>query len=183
MSLYRPAFEAALRMFAQISEGMAQRGLSRPILVGGAAVEFYTMGAINTGDFDLCTPLQPELEAEMRRHGFVRPTGPGQSTRGWIHPALGVGFEVVASVPFDGHADRDRLVLVDGFAPDASFAIVAVEDLIADRMGQYASGTAPAMREQARALLRLHPDADIGYLEKRIRFETAGEFGADDVGR
>ena len=74
-------------------------------------------------------------------------------------------------------------MLVDGFAPDASFAIVAVEDLIADRMGQYASGTAPAMREQARALLRLHPDADIGYLEKRIRFETAGEFGADDVGR
>jgi hypothetical protein len=40
MSPYRPAFEAALRMFAEVSEAMALRGLNRPVLVGGAAVEF-----------------------------------------------------------------------------------------------------------------------------------------------
>ena len=59
MSPYRSAFEAALHMFAEISEAMARQGLSRPVLVGGAAVEFYTLGAINTGDFDLCSPIQP----------------------------------------------------------------------------------------------------------------------------
>ncbi len=162
MSPYRPAFEAALRLFAEVSEAMAGRGLSRPVLVGGAAVEFYTLGAINTGDFDLCTPIQPALEAELQRHGFVRPVG---------------------SSPLDGQAHQDRFLLVDGFPPGASFTVIAVEDLIADRMGQYASGTAREMRGQARALLRLHPDADMAYLERRVRFETAGEFGADDVER
>jgi hypothetical protein len=180
MSAYRPEFEAALTMFAEISEAMARNGLFRPILVGGAAVEFYTVSAINTGDFDLCSPIQPELEAELQRHGFVRPSGPGKLTRGWIHPQLGLGFEVVGSSPLDGNIDRDRLVLIDDFA-EGSFAIIAVEDLIADRMGQYASGTAPTMREQARALLRLHPEADMAYLEERVRYETAGDFGASDV--
>lgn len=181
MSPYRPAFEAALTMFAEISQAMADRGLSRPVLVGGAAVEFYTLGAINTGDFDICTPVQPELEAELQRHGFIRPSGPGQSTRGWIHPELGVGFEVVGSSPLDGQAQRDRFLLIDGFAAEASFTVISVEDLIADRMGQYASGTAREMRGQAQGLLRLHPDVDLVYLERRIRHETAGEFGAGDV--
>lgn len=87
----------------------------------------------------------------------------------------------LGSAPLDGHADRDRFVLVDGFASDASFTVIAVEDLIADRMGQHASGTAPDMLGQARALMRLHPDVDIAYLDRRVRYETAGEFGAKDV--
>lgn len=92
MSGYRPEFEAALRLFARVSEAMKARGLPRPILVGGAAVEYYSGSAIATGDFDLCSPVQPELEEEMRRHGFVKPSGPGMATRGWIHPDFRLGF-------------------------------------------------------------------------------------------
>lgn len=66
-------------------------------------------------------------------------------------------------------------------SPGAAFAIIAVEDLIADRMGQYASGTARDMLAQAQLLLSLHPDADMDYLDRRIRHETAGDFGANDV--
>lgn len=58
--------------------------------------------------------------------------------------------------------------------------MIAVEDLIADRMGQFASGSAPEMREQAQALLTLYPDADRAYLERRIREETLGEHGIED---
>ncbi|MFV0278866.1 MAG: hypothetical protein ACK5HY_17035 [Parahaliea sp.] len=39
MSIYRPEFEAALKLLARISEAMAARGLPRPTLVGGGAVE------------------------------------------------------------------------------------------------------------------------------------------------
>jgi hypothetical protein len=77
-SAYRPEFEAALRLFAQLSEAMVARGLRRPILVGGAAAEFYSQSALTTGDFDLCTHRQAELEEEMRKLGFVRPSGTGQ---------------------------------------------------------------------------------------------------------
>jgi hypothetical protein len=61
------------------------------------------------------------------------------------------------------------------------FRILPVEDLIADRMGPFASGSAPEMRSQAAALLALYPEADRAYLEKRIREETNGSHGIEDV--
>lgn len=91
MSGYRPELEEALRMLAEISAAMAERRLPRPILVGSAAVEFYTLSAINTGDFDLCSPRQSELEEEMQKRGFVRPLGQGKSTEDGYIPRLGWG--------------------------------------------------------------------------------------------
>src|SRR5688572_11708180 len=98
-SPWRPEFVAALRLLGKVSEAMEGRGLSRPVLVGGGAVEFYTGSAVMTGDIDLISPIQPELEEEMRRLGFARPAGSGKSLRGWVHPELGLGFEVVGSSP------------------------------------------------------------------------------------
>lgn len=117
MPTYRPEFEAALRLFARVSEAVARRGHPRPILVGGAAVEFYTASAINTGDFDLCSTAQDVIEKEFRAHGFIRPSGSGKATRGWIHPDLALGFEVVGDMPLDGAVTRDQVSLVENFEP------------------------------------------------------------------
>jgi hypothetical protein len=178
---YRPEFIAALRLFARVSEAMHQRGLPRPVLVGGAAAEFWSASAVSTGDFDLCTPVQSELEAEMQRLGFVRPSGAGRFLKGWIHPELKLGFEIVADVPMDGNVDAAHIRLVQPIGETALFRIISVEDLIADRMGQYASRTAPDRLDQARILLALHPDADRGYLDRRIREESSGDFGIQDI--
>jgi hypothetical protein len=183
MSDYRPAFEAALALFARISEAMMERDLPRPVLVGGAAAEFYSVSALTTGDFDICSIAQPELEEEMQRFGFVRPSGAGRSLRGWVHPDLGLGFEVVADVPMDGNVDAAHIRLVRPIGETALFRIISVEDLIADRMGQYASGTARDRIDQARLLLALHPNVDIDYLERRIREESMGDYGIEDIGR
>ena len=64
---------------------------------------------------------------------------------------------------------------------DGLCRIISVEDLIADRMGQYASGTARDRLDQARILLGLHPDAEMDYLERRIREETLGDYGIEDI--
>ena len=40
-----------------------QAGYPRPILVGGAAVEFYTGGAVVSGDFDIVTPAETHCNA------------------------------------------------------------------------------------------------------------------------
>ncbi|WP_404334669.1 hypothetical protein AB2M62_13920 [Sphingomonas sp. MMS12-HWE2-04] len=177
---YRPEFTAALRLFARASAAMTAQGFEAPVLVGGGAVELYSKSAVTTGDFDLVTARQHAFEIALQDLGFVRPSGPGAATRGWMHPDLKLGFEVVSSTLLDGLADRDRLLLVDLDA-DGTAAVIAVEDMIADRMGQFASGSAPEMRGQARALLTLHSDADRAYLERRIREETAGEYGIEDV--
>lgn len=176
-SPYRTEFEAALRAFARASETMKRQGFPAPVLVGGGAAELYSGSAITTGDFDVVTGRQEAFEAALREEGFTRVGGPGHSlVGGWVHPELGLGFEVVSSTLLDGRADRERIRLVD-LGSDGRIMVIAVEDMIADRMGQFASGTAPEMLGQARALFALHADADLSYLERRIREETLGEHG------
>lgn len=179
-SPYRPEFEAALRLLARISAEMDAGGHRPPILVGGGAVEVYTRGAVNTGDFDLACGRQDILEAAMQRHGFVRPRGPGLATRGWVHPGLKLGFEVVSDVLLDGLADHTMVQVIE-LAPDGAVAVIAPEDIIADRMGQYASGSASEMLGQARALFGLSEHLDISYMERRIREETGGDYGVQDL--
>ncbi len=58
-----------------------------------------------TGDVDVTSPVQGELEEELRRPGFEKLEGLGHTPSGWVHPALGLGFEVVASTPMDGTVD------------------------------------------------------------------------------
>jgi hypothetical protein len=168
-------------MLARVNEAMAARGLSRPVLVGGGAVEFYSGSEVNTGDFDLTTSAQPELEEELQKLGFVRPSGAGKSTRGWVHPELGFGFEVVGNTPMGDTPDEVRVRLVHPVADEPGIRMLSIEDMIADRMGQYASGTARDMLAQAKQLLPLVKEADRNYLEKRIRTETLGEYGVKDL--
>ena len=101
-------------------------------------------------------------------------------TRGWVHPDLGLGFEVVGSSLLDGRADGDRVRLI---AVDSGeqFAVISVEDLIADRMGQFASGTASEFLGQAQWLFNLYRDVDLDYMERRIREETDGKYGVQDL--
>ena len=180
---WRPEFVDALRLFARVSDALSERGFPRPVLVGGGAVEFYSGSALMTGDLDVTSPAQSELEEELQRSGFVKPSGPGQLLKGWIHPDLGLGFEVVARTPMDGAPDATRFRLIQPDGENARFRIIAVEDLIADRMGQFTSGGGGSreMREQARILFELYPDADRDYLERRIRHETAGDYGIENI--
>lgn len=179
-SPYRPEFEAALRLLARISAAMDAAGHRPPVLVGGGAVEIYTSGAINTGDFDLSCGRQDKLEELMQQHGFVRPSGAGVALRGWVHPELKLGFEVVSDLLLDGLADREMVQVID-LAPDGAVAVIAPEDIIADRMGQYASGSAPSMLGQARALFALCEWLDLDYMERRIREESMGDYGVQDL--
>ena len=180
MSGFRPEFEQALNLFARVSEELEANGVPAPILVGGAAVELYTSSSIATGDFDVVSGQQEAVEAALCRHGFTKPSGPGSMTRGWVHPKLQLGFEIVGSSLLDGLADRQRVRLVS-IGSGQRFAVIAVEDLIADRMGQYASGSAPEMIQQAETLFALSGDLDLEYMDRRIREETNQEYGTFDL--
>lgn len=89
--------------------------------------------------------------------------------------------KVVAEVPMDGNVPADRIRTVRPMGGDATFRVLSVEDLIADRMGQYASGTAADRLDQARILLALHPGLDSDYLERRIREASMGDYGVEDI--
>jgi len=169
-----------LRLFARVGSALERAGFRAPILVGGAAVELYSQNAIATGDFDLVSSHEDVLEDIFVKHGFIKPSGPGQLTRGWIHPELELGFEIVGHQLLDGAADLDRLKLIS-FEEHGNIHVIAVEDLIADRMGQYASGTADEHLEQAKILFMLYKDVDLHYMETRIRQETNGLYGIEKI--
>lgn len=48
-------------------------------------------------------------------------------------------------------------------------------------MGQFASGSAPEMGEQAKILFALNGDMDRAYLDRRIRDETLGDYNVEDL--
>lgn len=178
MSGYRPEFKAALVALARASGHVKRAGALPPVLVGGGAVELYSNSRIATGDFDLSIVRQDLFEQALQAQGFVRPSGPGMATRGWMHPDLRLGFEVVSDRLLDGNAERSRVRLITvGDAGEVS--VIALEDIIADRVGQYASGSAAEMLGQARMLSGMFPDADRSYMERRIREETGGDHGIE----
>jgi len=159
---------------------MIAAGHEAPVLVGGGAVELFSTSALATGDFDIVTGAQEAFEAALRDEGFVKPSGADVTTRGWVHPDLALGFEVVSSILLDGLAERDRVISID-LDIDGSAAILSVEDVIADRMGQFASGAAPEMIDQARILFVLNDALDRVYLAKRISEETIGDLTIEHV--
>lgn len=97
-----------------------------------------------------------------------------------MHADFALGFEVVSGSLLDGQADRSMVRVFD-LGEDGTAAVLSVEDMIADRMGQYASGTASDMRDQALSLFVLHSDMDRAYLDRRIRYESAGDYGIGDL--
>lgn len=173
---YRPAFREALSLLAVAFERLAERGIKPPVLVGGAAVELLTGGALISGDFDLVTPAQTELFEELRTIGFIHPGG-NFLARSLLHPASGIGVQCVSGLLMDGATDLSRIqvVQVDG---GQSISVIPREDLIADRMGQALSrplgGILEDMKDQAAKLYLLADDLDSAYLDKRIQEETSG---------
>lgn len=149
---YRKEFIEGLRLLAKGFDAVVAAGHGRPVIVGGAAAEFYTMGSIMSGDFDIVTPAQEVLERELLKLGFQRPGGVGVSLRGLEHREMDIAVEVVGSALMDGRADQSRIKFVEVSGAVAAF--IGIEDIIADRMGQYCSapGGRDDMLDQAAAL-------------------------------
>ena len=169
---FRPDFLEALTLLSRGIAEMVERGLQPPVLVGGAAVEFYTDSDVWSRDFDLVTPHRNELFEVLRAQGFVTATDPGVLRGGVVHPSLRLGVQVVSGQLMDGRAERDRIFVVD--VEGAPLGIISVEDLIADRVGQAYSDEPPRkdMLTQAVRLLDLAESIDESYLDRRICEET-----------
>lgn len=76
---YRPEFIEALKLLGRAFDAVVARGIERPVIVGGAAVEYCTAGDIMSGDFDLTTSFQEEVEEELVNVGFERRPAPAPS--------------------------------------------------------------------------------------------------------
>ena len=172
----RPEFRKALELLAKAIGRIEARGMKGTVLVGGAAVELFTGGAITSGDFDLVSPWKDELFAELGKLGFVQPNRPGWLSNSLLHPDLGLSVQVVSGKLMDGLADQARIREID-LGPSGRARVIPVEDLIADRMAQGLAGrpVRKDMQNQAVRLYQLAEGLDDAYLDKRIREETGND--------
>jgi hypothetical protein len=175
--VFRPEYIKALSLLSKVCDEVVARGYQRPVLVGGAAVEFHTGGAVGTGDFDLVMDRHEVFEDVLPRFGFIeQPERPDRRMRWFRHPALGMGVEVVSDHLYDGKNEAHRIRLIE-FPDGGGVLVVPVEDLIADRLRQYDEDPSRrSMLDQAIKMYQLAPGIDRGYLDKRIRTYTNGAF-------
>jgi hypothetical protein len=180
---YRQSFLDALKLIAAAIETMAEMGLRRPVLVGGAAVELWTSSAVTSGDFDFVTENLEIFEKLLIEQGFSKPGGRNVLLRGLEHRELEIGVEVVSGPLFDGAVPEDRIVAIS--YETGTLNVISVEDAIADRMGQYAAHEASGgeMLDQAVTMLRIAEEIDKSYLDRRIREETLNSYGLDFLER
>ena len=176
-----PEFLDAIVRLGRVFDRHRRETGHRPVLVGGAAVSILTDGLILSGDFDFVVPLDGPFDTAMREAGFKREDRHGHLIVGWYHPSLPrYGFQAVSGPLFDGRADRDRL-LVTSFDAASEVCMPGFEDMIADRLGQYASSGKKnrEMLGQAVLLFRLGASIDRAYLYRRI-VELTGD--PSDIG-
>ncbi len=129
--------EALQRLALALADYHARTG-DDAVLVGGAAVTLYTAGWFPSGDFDLVAASTTVFDAVMAGQGFRPEDRPGRLRIGYHHPDHpGFGFQQVSGPLFDGRAEARRLVRME-VSLTGRVTLPAIEDLIADRLGQHA---------------------------------------------
>jgi hypothetical protein len=167
----KPALRRSLERMAQAILDLVRQGLPAPVIVGGAAVSLATGEAISTGDIDVVYANDQALARSLVDAGFQSEDRVGHLTRGFYDPETSIGVEAVGSRLFDGRADERRCIAISAVG-GGLLRIPAIEDLVADRAGQFDSGTAPEMLLQVRSLLDANPDLDEVYLAGRLAEES-----------
>lgn len=132
-----------------------------PVVVGGNAVEFYTAGGYATGDIDIIAPSEP-VDAVLRNWGFSK------EGRHWYSDDYGIVIEAPGLFLEREQYEKALQVEID----DLKVYLIAVEDLIVDRLSAYVHWKSEDDRFWARELLALHTaELDRDYLARRARIQ------------
>jgi hypothetical protein len=132
---------------ALVTDRLREDGIE-PVLVGGAAVEFYTAGGYATKDIDLALTHCPEVDRAFADLGFVK------EGRYWYREDLDLLFEAPAPNALPGEdAPRKRIEV-----ENISVVILGIEDLIIDRLRAWVHGQSDEDGRWARRLALLYSD-------------------------
>ncbi|MEX0985629.1 MAG: hypothetical protein WD096_11370 [Actinomycetota bacterium] len=109
-----------------------------PVVVGGAAQDFYTSGVYVETDLDMCGWVTAPERATLRLLGFEK------QGRHWVYPPANVAAEFPESKIEGDEARIVRVPIGDGIA-----AIIGVDDLYLDRLRQATAEHEPAQQTHA----------------------------------
>lgn len=142
-----------------VADRLAEDGLE-PILVGGAALEFYTAGGYATGDIDLALESSPRVDRAFADLGFRK------SGRFWVREDLDLLFEAPAPPGLPGETAPRTVAEIDGLR----VVVIGLEDLLIDRLRAAVHWRSDQDRRWTRRLVHLYSDRlDWAYLRERTR--------------
>ncbi|HIE43625.1 MAG TPA: hypothetical protein EYP78_02370 [Candidatus Omnitrophica bacterium] len=134
----------------------------QPVLIGGFALEYYTLGGYTTTDVDIALPSSPRIDAIFSEFGFKK------EGRFWFHQEYDLLFEAPTS-KLEGENAPLTEVEIEGL----KCYIIGVEDLIIDRLNGFAYWNWQDDKRWAIRLLELNRDKlDLNYLKKRAKDES-----------
>jgi hypothetical protein len=156
-----PARTAALVAWLQ---GLFEEDGAVPILVGGAAVELYTLGAYVTGGLDFVGSVTPDVARALERAGFER------RGRHWIHEDAQVFIEF----PGDALGMKEEARWLDVLGQ--TIRIISAEDLLVERLGSWEYWRSAVDGVNALILWRTHRQRmDVGRVEDRVAADGWGK--------
>lgn len=133
-----------LWILAIVTEAMQAIG-ERPILIGGEALEYYTLGGYTTGDIDIALPSGKKVDQIFSELGF------NKEGRFWVREDIDVMIEAPAS-----DLSGEDAPLVELEIEDMRCYIIGIEDLIIDRLNGYVHWHWEDDRRWVKRLLSLH---------------------------
>lgn len=142
-------FAAMLRVAAEVPD-------SNFFVVGGSAIEVYTVGRYSSGDIDIVCADARAVETVLRQWRFKR------EARVWVHEELGIVVDLVKP-PYTGSPTRTTLVTT----PFGPVRLAAIEDLLVKRLSSYRHWEAKEDIEHAKLLAVQFADRlDWDYIEE-----------------
>jgi hypothetical protein len=153
-------FERRLLFAALLQEALHAQG-EETVVVGGHALEAYTMGQYTTGDIDLVVFAKQPAEALLQQWGFLR--------RGRIfwHEDLAVAVDLIAD-RLGGDWNRTEQLTIGSHQA----RLIAPEDLIIDRLNACVHWDIPEQCQWAGRVLKAERDRlDMDYLRQRAAEE------------
>jgi hypothetical protein len=150
-----------LWILAVLTEAMKTIG-ERPVLIGGKALEYYTLGGYTTGDIDIALPSTNEVNTIFSKLGFHKE---GQY---WIREDI----DALIEAPTSDLAGEDA-PLVELEIEDMRCYIIGLEDLIIDRLNGYVHWHWEDDGRWVKRLLSLHAkEIDKEYLFCKAREQS-----------
>lgn len=145
-----------------------------PILVGGAALEFYTAGGYATKDLDLALPDSPAVDRAFAELGFAK------EGRYWFREDLDLLFEAPAPEGLPGETAPRTEVEIEGLR----VVIIGVEDLLVDRLRAWVHWASEEDGRWTRRLALLYAERiDWQYLRRRLAGEPNESAALERVAR
>jgi len=148
---------------------LTKRLKTRPVLVGGGAVEFYTAGTYTTGDMDIIGRSE-EIVPALTKMGFKKEGMYFIKGKLFIHIVGSYFSERYDDIAFQGS--------------DLVIRIISIEDLIVDRLNACKWWSSATDCEQARSLLGTYlAKVDMEYLKGRAEEEKVLDFLDEMLGK